>query len=573
MTAPGTTITIPTYDPMDFGNRPGDGALRQGGQSVSDPNVAMASDAENLPSTPSPAATRQRKALTIARDLWAGPERVRDRGADYLPRHPAEQPGNWSVRLQRSVFFNFFGQTVRGLTGLAFRRDPVLGKDVPEQIAEDWENIDNAGTHGAVFAREIFQDALIAGHAAILVEYANTGDQPLTLADEQELGLRPYWVPITKDQIVSWRTVVEHGHTLLAQLVLKECTMEPVGEFGMAEVERYRIFRRAPQQNGTVAVTWELVQVTSDNKVVSLGSGKYANQVEIPVAEIKSSGRKSIFDSEPPLIDLAFLNIAHYQEYSDARTSRHMTCVPILFTKGIQMTDAQGQAIEVGPNAGLATDNPAADAKYVSHDGQALSECRLAMNDLRSDIATLGLSMLAPDKRAAETAEAKRIDKSTHDSSLAVSVRGCQDGLERALGFHARYYQLDMEEGGSVTLNRDFELLTMSADDITALSNMVAAGQLSIETMWERLKEGNVLPDDFDPDDEKARIAADEAVRRAVAEANTPPVLRGKAMPAKGAADHGAGDGVEDGDLTDPEDGSPDAQAGGGRAGRMAAAT
>ena len=38
-----------------------------------------------------------------------------------------------------------------------------------------------------------------------------------------------YWVPIRKDDIVSFRTAIVDGHEILTQLVLKECTMVPLG--------------------------------------------------------------------------------------------------------------------------------------------------------------------------------------------------------------------------------------------------------------------------------------------------------------------------------------------------------
>jgi hypothetical protein len=42
---------------------------------------------------------------------------------------------------------------------------------------------------------------------------------------------------------------------------------------------------------------------------------------------------------------------------------------------------------------------------------------------------------------------------------------------------------------------------------IAHLSRMVEAGQLSLETMWETLQQGEILPDGFDSEVEKERIA------------------------------------------------------------------
>jgi hypothetical protein len=276
--------------PSDYGNRPGDGPLRLNGQAVAD--ILQPGD---LPSTVSEAAERQQPAVTLLRDVVAGPERIRDAGSAYLPQAPGEDPKNYRARLLRSVFANFTGRTLEGLVGQVFRVDPLLSDDVPATIKTQWENIDLAGTHGDVFLRALFQDALTSGHTGILVEYPKTeGTQDH--AAERSGAVRPYWVPIKKEDILSWRTAVINGQTVLTQLVLKECTMVPAGRFGEKEQTRYRVFTR---EHGVVA--FELLEIADDKKtVIQVDAGTYPTQEEIPFAEIVTSGRQSILDSKPP---------------------------------------------------------------------------------------------------------------------------------------------------------------------------------------------------------------------------------------------------------------------------------
>jgi hypothetical protein len=56
----------------------------------------------------------------------------------------------------------------------------------------------------------------------------------------------------------------------------------------------------------------------------------------------------------------------------------------------------------------------------------------------------------------------------------------------------------------------------MPAETINALSGMVEKAQLSLETMWQMLQDGNILPDTFKAEEEKGAIAADEEIRRAM---------------------------------------------------------
>src|SRR5262249_31825157 len=118
----------------------------------------------------------------IMANTVAGTLRLRECGPEYLPPEPAEKDEHYKYRRLRAIFFNAVDRPVHGWVGMVCRNDPKLADSVPETIrgreATDgeaaaegqWENIDNAGTHGSVFCKEVFSDAMRDGHAAILVD-------------------------------------------------------------------------------------------------------------------------------------------------------------------------------------------------------------------------------------------------------------------------------------------------------------------------------------------------------------------------------------------------------------------
>jgi hypothetical protein len=473
-------------------------------------NITAIVAREDLPSTRSKASERQQSAVELCRDLYAGVERVRECGPQYLPQSPGEKHANYQTRLKRSTFTNFFRRAVDGLVGQVFAVDPKLGKDVPQQIVKHWENIDNAGTHGDVFARELMQDAMVAGHNAILVEYPRT-DGKQTLADE--MTLRPYWVPIRKEDVISWRETVEDGRTIPSQVVLRECVLVPAGEFGEAVQERYRVLYRERQQSeeggSSVVVGWRLLEVTKDQKVNLVDKGIYGNQDQIPIAEVPTSGRTGFFESVPPLLDVAHLNLKHYRADSDNSYALHMSAVPILVRIGGNTGDETPSELVVGPNAGL--DLPTnADLKFVTPPSSALDAAARAISQIVSDIGSLSLAMLAPQKRTAETAEAKRLDKAGSDSALAVTARGLQDALEQALHFHAKY--LKLEDGGSVSINRDFQNSLMEPAVMTAIANLIKTG-LPVGVALQMLQQGGRIPEDANLEILEMEWGANEAAR------------------------------------------------------------
>jgi hypothetical protein len=471
--------------PSDQGNRPGDGPLRYQAVELADPLQPG-----DLPSTVSKAAERQQPAVSLMRDVVAGPETIRDKRTAYLPIAPREDAKNYASRLQRSVFFNVTGRTIEGLTGQVFRKDLELADDVPATIQEHAENIDLAGTHLDVFARALLQDALTAGHAGVLVEFPKTGGTQN--AAQERSAIRPYWVPIQKEQIVSWRTAVLDGKTVLTQLVLKECGMVPAGRFGEKEQERYRVFRRDEVGN----VSFQLLEIGDDKRsVIVVDEGTYPTQTEIPFAEIVTSGRAGLLESAPPLLDLAYLNLGHYQMWSDYAWSIYKTCVPIYVETGVE---PEAGELVIGANAARQFTNPDAKAQYVSHTGDALGSVEKALENLKADMGTLGIAMLAPQKRSAETATAHRQDKSTEDSALAVTARGLQDGLERALQFHANYMR--EKTGGSVTVNREFDRPSMEAAMLTAWGSAVSNAGVPAKYMIADMQRTGLIPSEDDPE-------------------------------------------------------------------------
>jgi len=505
-----------TYDPTNVGNEPGDGPLRSGGKGLETDLLGE----DNRPSKLSPLAKQQADAVVVMRDVCAGAAQIRYRGEKYLPQAPGEKPPSYKDRLNRSVFFNATQRTVEGLAGLVFRKDPVLSDDpetaVPDQIREHWENIDLQGTHGDVFCRNLFADALTVGHAALLVEYP-TVRSDLNREEERQIGARPYWIPLAKDNIISWRTENEYGKQVLTQFVYKEVTWAPRGMFGERRIERYRVFYR---KGGTVG--FELIEIMANNEMKLVGAGTYPTQTEIPIVEVPTNGSIGLFNSTPPLLDMAYLNIAHYQQWSDYAYAIHKTNVPFLFGAGIrERTNPDGTPrgpVTIGPNTAVFEADPNAKMMYVSHGGQSLAESKQALDDLKGDMGVLGLSLLLTPSRMAEKPETIRLRKSSSESPLAASARMFQDAIENALQLHANYLRL--EQGGSVEINRDFEGLLIEAEVMGAFAQLVNAG-LPPGPVLAALKRGGRLAEDADLDELEMEWLMGQQLNAALPSPNT----------------------------------------------------
>jgi hypothetical protein len=189
--------------------------------------------------------------------------------------------------------------------------------------------------------------------------------------------------------------------------------------------------------------------------------------------------------------------------------------VPILYAKCRTVKrDAAGREVpvEIGPNSLVDLDKDG-EIGYAEHKGEAIGKAQEEIDKSKANMAALGLLALAERPKAQKTATETVVDNNMESSELGEWARGLEDGLEIALTYHADF--LNQKKNGSIKVNRDFAKLGLDTSKISTLSNMVAARQLSVETLWTMLEKGEELPSDFTAEAEHARIAED--IRREAA--------------------------------------------------------
>jgi hypothetical protein len=449
-------------------------------------------------------------AWALINDLLAGTRAMRDQAAVYLPKAEKEPLNAWRLRVNRTELFNGFAQTVEVLISIILRKPPQLGQATPQALLDDAEDIDLQGTHVDVFTRQVAEDGLAKGFAGILIDMP---DAPAVIskADEEVMGIRPYWVHIRAEDVINWRVERIGGRLEYTLLVFKESATVPTETFGQVTKARFRVFRLdvARDADGTVlsrTVRWELWQLNEDKKTATkLKEGLLVGVDRIPFVVFYAGTKNAQLNIKPPLEDLAHTTIAHFQVRSDRRYALHISDVPLLVIIGSQK--AEGEEVYVGPNSSINVPL-GGDVQWRSPNAP-LEQTRQELQDLIQEMASYGLAFMTRETRAAETAEAKRMDKEGQSSRLAVTGRGLQDALEGAWGFHAAFRKVEAKV--EVQLDLDFERLSIDAATLVAYQQLVAAGDLSRQTFWQILKLNRALPDDFDADAE-LQMLADEAL-------------------------------------------------------------
>ena len=433
--------------------------------------------------------TRMAEPILFVRTVYGGTRTVRGVGKALLPKHPSEEQEDYQRRLERAVFYNATKRTVTGLVGMIFRKEPQWDELPPPRTAEESLNIDMCGHDISVYTRMLAADAMIDGHTWVVVDMPRADRAPASAADEREMGLRPYWVQVKAQDAINVQWGLQDGKPRIRMFAYKYTKTEESGEFGEDVLEVIRVLRPGSAQDFyRTEDGWQ----ADEPVVVSLPY--------VPVAFVPAN-ETAPYESEPPLLDLAYENIDHYQIRSDHRHAAMFASTPMPVFSGMARED-----VEWGANRALFLPDPEASATMLESSGASLASTRQDLKDSEGRMASYGLQMLVGEKRAAETEQAKLIGKAESDSTLAAMARGIQDGINVALAIHADWTKTNP---AALALNMDFHEAPLDASTVSSLSNMVARGHLSLETMWTALVSGEVLPDTFDPELERERIEAE----------------------------------------------------------------
>jgi hypothetical protein len=436
-------------------------------------------------------------AWSVTEPLMAGTLAMRAAGDRHLPRWPNEDPDAYRARRDTATLFPAFRRTVSVMTGKPFSKELTLGQDVPAQIVEWAQDIDREGVSLHVFAAEMFGEALAHGLAGILVEAPKPVEAPgrvATRAEQAQAGVRPYFVRVMHRQILGWKIAATNGARVLVQLRLSESATVDDGAYGEKVVERvrvltpgaYEVWEKQQASPGSIQDEWRPIE----EGVTGLPY--------IPFVPIYG-WRMGLMRARPPLLDLAHLNVKHWQSQSDQDTILHTARVPILAIIG----GSDDTSLTIGGSS--AVNVPAeGDIKWVEHSGAAIKAGQESLDALEEQMIQAGAELLVKQP-GSRTATESANDAEGNKSDLQRIAEGFEDSLDLALQMMADYASLG--SGGHVSLYKDYGAATLTDASAQMIVAMNQAGQISTQTMYAELKRRGTLAPDLDYDDEAELIA------------------------------------------------------------------
>jgi hypothetical protein len=224
---------------------------------------------------------------------------------------------------------------------------------------------------------------------------------------------------------------------------------------------------------------------TTDQEYKLVESGNFSLG-EIPLVTVYS-GKTENLVSKPPLLDIAYLNLAHFQRQADLIHSLHVASQPMLVMEGY---DDQTKDLAISVNYAMAT-QPGNKVYYVEPASSAFDAQSAEIKELQMQMATLGISTLSQQKFVAESADARRLDRVDTNSMLSMVSMELEQKLQKCFNFSAQYVGIEPPE---VKISRDFDIERLIGQDITALTSLFDQQVIDREEFRQILVQGEVLP-------------------------------------------------------------------------------
>lgn len=407
----------------------------------------------------------------MVRDACRGDYAIKEGEQTYLPAEFAKAyPDRYAEYKQRAIFMGVTGRTLDSLVGMIFRK-PAASK-FPTALESLIEDIDGSGQSLEQISKQAAADMLQTGRYAFLVD---SQEAPEGLDSEQEraLGLRPTISAYAAEAVKNWKTGTINGRKILTLVTLEEQRLkDDQDEFGHDEETIYRVLRL------TDGVYTQQLYNSKDEPLTDLIAPRTKGGKTLDHIPLHFAGSQNNLPDvdQPPLYDLAVMNIGHYRNTANVEESGYLITQPFVHIDIGDTTPEFWQkenpnGVEMGSRRGITTVKGS-----VSVVQAAATDYNLTLMDRKeAQMVMLGARLVQRGGQA-ETAEAARINASAEASTLDTLVSNLSEALEAALEDMALFLG---EPESSVEFKLNSNFWESNLDPMT-LQSVIAARQAGI---------------------------------------------------------------------------------------------
>lgn len=424
---------------------------------------------------------------TRVRDAVAGEDAVKAKTTDYLPdpdetnvTDPTGCNHRYKQYLRRAVYYNATGRTLSGLVGVAFANWPQIELGTHKGLLQD---VDGSGVGIVNQAQWLLSDVLQTGRAGLLADFTRldeaTRKRIRTVADAEAAGVRAVITAYAAESILTWET----QGTTLTRVVLKESATEYEG----GEVQQIPQLRELVLIGGKYSVNiWQ--------KRSEAGQYLQVDKIDvglpyIPFAFVGATNNDQ-WPDQPPLLDLANMNLHHYRNSADYEESAFLMGQPQFIVSGVdEEWRLANPSVTFGSRSALCL--PAnADAKLAQVAPNTLA--KEAMDTKQEQMQQLGARLLGKGE-ATKTATQSASETKASYSVLSLACDNVSAAYTRALQWLNTWGRTGLATKVGLSIDTQFNDLTLDANAIRETVAAWQAGLVPQSDAWTVLRRLNVI--------------------------------------------------------------------------------
>lgn len=443
-------------------------------------------------------------------DIVKGRDAVIAQGSKYLPKFIKEEQEDYDERLSLAKFTNVYRDVVENLASKPFEKEVVLTTDAaskaPPQITDFMEDVDGSGSNMSGFSSATFFNGINYSVDWIFIDYptieTDNPERPRTVAEEKELGLRPFWSHVLGINVLEAKSNTHKGKEKWSVIrILEPGDINHVRRMVRdGDTAYYEIWQEVTDDAKSKKTWWKV-----KSGPISIG--------EIPMVMFytgRRDGKRYYF--YPPMRDAADMQIELYQQESGNKFIRNISAYPMLAGQGVEPEmkpdKITPKPIGIGPMRALyARPNGKGNSghwEFLQPDAGLMTYLKEDVKDTINQLRELGRQPLTAQSGNL-TVITTAVAAGKARSAVAAWALGLKNALENALVITAKWMNLK-DYDPSVEVYTDFDNFSDNADDLTHLRDMRKNGDLSQDTYWYESKRRGVLSDDFNSEKEIEKL-------------------------------------------------------------------
>jgi hypothetical protein len=438
----------------------------------------------------------------VLRDTIIGEIAVKSKGSKYLRQMEAQNNDEYSAFLDRAYFYNMTQRTVAGLCGTIFRREPKV-KNLPKQFDKGIKSIAKDGSGLNTFIRDTANEVLSVGRTGVLLDMDKNGRGT------------PFLVNYIAENILDWSVVEIDGRYVLKEVLLREIEEDrdsfPV-QLRTSSLRYKALYRKLRLDDDGVyrqyvyrtkffnmsMVTDEEPEVIEPtrlgvpfNFIPFVFFGPYSNNPQV---------------EKPPVIDIALMNLSHYQSVAQLEHGRFYTAIPIYHVQVKNQNDKGGDYV-VGPNVVWEYEGDKAPG-IAEYNGQGLIFLERALEEKEANISAMGGRMLGTKSTAvAESDNLVKVKEKNEMSLLLNLTNSLNEGFTKLITWWLYWQNENLDTiDAQVEVNRDFLFAQIDAREFRAFTMMYQENIIPIDVLFDILQKTDVMPDSITVEEFKAML-------------------------------------------------------------------